>query len=532
MLVRASRISRVAARMSSGAVPELTFDKYPFLKELDLEASNLGGYDGAWFGTGPTLVATNPATGEAIATVRGVTVDEYERCMDAMDSAKARWAELPAPQRGEIVRQMGDALREKIEPLGKLVSLEMGKIKAEGVGEVQEAVDICDYATGLSRMLNGQVIPSERPGHFMMERWNPLKGHVGMITAFNFPVAVAFWNSALSLVAGNCQVWKGAESVPLTQVACTKIMASVLAKHGFEGVATLAAGAGAEVGAKMASDRRIELLSFTGSTEVGREVNATVARRFGKSIMELGGNNAMVVMDDADIEMTVRAAFFSAVGTCGQRCTSLRRLLVHTAVYDDLLEQLKKAYSNVESRMGNPLDEDTLVGPLHNEAAVQKYLAYIERIKATPGARVLCGGKRVERDGFFVEPTIVEIDADADVVQEELFAPVLYVSRIHSLEEGIEVNNSVRQGLSSAIFTKSQENMFRWTGSQGSDCGIVNVNIGTSGAEIGGAFGGEKDTGAGGRESGSDAWKQYCTRQTCTVNYTSELPLAQGITFE
>ncbi|KAJ8574669.1 hypothetical protein ON010_g4545 [Phytophthora cinnamomi] len=452
----------------------------------------------------------------------------HAQVLAAMDEAKPQWCDLPAPARGEIVRQIGEELRNKRDALGKLISLEMGKIYVEGVGEVQEAIDICDFAVGLSRTLNGSVIPSERPGHFMMERYNPLKGHVGIVTAFNFPCAVLFWNAALSLVCGNTQIWKPSESLSLTSVACTKIIADVLERNGHPGaIASLICGSGAEVGEAMLHDKSMELISFTGSTKVGRHVNEVVSSRFGKTILELGGNNAMIVDKDADLEMALRATLFSAVGTAGQRCTSLRRLFLHEDIHDEFLNRLVSAYQNV--KIGDPLKDGVLCGPLHNTQAVKNYLDGIDSIKKQ-GGKILTGGKKVEGDGHFVEPTIVSIAHDADIVQKEIFAPILYALKFKTLEEAIEKNNAVPQGLSSSLFTKNQAAIFKWTGPLGSDCGIVNINIGPSGAEIGGAFGGEKETG-GGRESGSDAWKQYMRRSTCTINYSKELPLAQGIDF-
>jgi aldehyde dehydrogenase family 7 protein A1 len=435
----------------------------------------------------------------------------------------------PPPARGELVRQIGEALRAKKAELGALVSLEMGKISAEGLGEVQEAIDICEFAVGLSRTLNGAIIPSERPGHFMMERWNPLKGHVAVISAFNFPCAVFFWNAALSLVAGNTQIWKGADSTSLVTVACQKIVADVMTANGYAGVTTMIQGPGATIGEGIITDKRFELISFTGSTAVGHRVSDACSKRFAKKILELGGNNAMIILDDADQKLAVRAALFSAVGTAGQRCTSLRRLMIQAGVYDEIVGKLVSAYGNI--KIGDPLEAGVLCGPLHNPAAVAAYADGVARAVAQ-GGKVLIGGKVLaERVGNFVQPTLIEISSDAPIVSEEIFAPIMYVIKIADLKEGIAANNSVPQGLSSSLFTTNQRAVFEWSGPSGSDCGIVNINIGPSGAEIGGAFGGEKDTG-GGRESGSDAWKQYMRRSTCTVNYSKELPLAQGINFD
>jgi len=381
----------------------------------------------------------------------------------------------------------------------------------------------------LSRMFSGSVIPSERPDHFMMERWNPLRGHVGIITAFNFPCAVFFWNAAISLVCGNTNLWKGASSTSLVTVACTKIVADVLEKEGVAGaIACTVQGSASVVGEAILNDKRIELISFTGSTGVGKHVVSCVSKRFGKHILELGGNNAMIVMDDADLALALRATVFSAVGTAGQRCTSLRRLYVQEKIHDEFLARLKTAYGSV--KIGDPLEGGVLCGPLHTQAAVGEYTDGLKKAQQQ-GGRIVIGGKVLKREGNFVEPTLVTIPTSADIVNEELFAPVLYVMKFKSLEEAIALNNAVPQGLASSLFTKNQAAVFQWTGPSGSDCGIVNVNIGPSGAEIGGAFGGEKETG-GGRESGSDSWKQYMRRSTCTINHSKSLPLAQGIQFD
>jgi aldehyde dehydrogenase family 7 protein A1 len=443
-----------------------------------------------------------------------------------MDTKRNEWARLPAPVRGQIVRDIGEALRTHKEDLASIISLEMGKIYPEALGEVQEGIDICEFALGISRQVGGSVFPSERPDHFMMERWLPLKGNVGIITAFNFPAAVYFWNAALSLVCGNTQILKPAPTGSLIAIACTKVVNEVLAKHGFESVNSLFLG-DADVGNAIVEDNKTTLVSFTGSTHVGRKVAQTVAGRFGEHILELGGNNATVVMPDADLDMVIMSSVFGAVGTAGQRCTSLRRMIIHEDVYDQVRDGLVNAYKTVP--IGNPLHKGTLMGPLHNQAAVDKFLEYVKRVP-TEGGKVIYGGAKVDGPGNFVTPAIAEMPTGAQMLQEELFAPLLYLVKVKSLEEAIEINNGVDQGLSSSLFTKNQAAVFHWTGPLGSDCGIANVNIGTSGAEIGGAFGGEKATG-GGRESGSDAWKGYCRRQTITVNYSKELPLAQGIVF-
>ncbi|KAL2913764.1 Alpha-aminoadipic semialdehyde dehydrogenase [Polyrhizophydium stewartii] len=469
----------------------------------------------------------NPATGRIIAGTRVGTPADLQRTLDLIDKIKPMWRDTPAPRRGEIVRQMRVALNDRIQDLGKLVALEMGKILPEGVGEVQEYVDICDYALGLSRMIGGGVVPSERPGHFMMEQWNPL-GTVGVISAFNFPVAVYGWNSALSLVCGNPVVWKSAPTTNLSAVAVTKILERVLEENNLPGALCSLVTGGADVGEAMARSPRVDLLSFTGSTAVGRHVGTIVQERFGRVLLELGGNNAIIVMEDADLDLAVRSVLFAAVGTAGQRCTTTRRLIIHESIYDDFIERLVKAYGQV--RIGDPLQEGTLCGPLHTKNAVEQYKKGLESV-VQQGGKILYGGKVLDRPGNFVMPTITQIDPSAPVVQNEIFVPILHTFRFKTIEEAIQINNSVKQGLSSSLFTSSISNLFKWTGPNGSDCGIVNCNIPTNGAEIGGAFGGEKETG-GGRESGSDSWKQYMRRQTCTVNYSGALPLAQGIKFE
>jgi aldehyde dehydrogenase (NAD+) len=424
------------------------------------------------------------------------------------------------------VRRLGDALREKIEPLGALVTLEMGKILPEGIGEVQEMVDICDFAVGLSRQLYGNTMASERPNHRMYEHWHPL-GPVGVISAFNFPVAVWSWNSALAAVCGDTVVWKPSERTPLTAIAVTRIAHEVMGGSGFEGVFNLVVGDGATVGNLMNQDTRLPLISATGSCNMGRIVGPAVAKRMGRSILELGGNNAVIVMDDADLDLAVRATLFSAVGTAGQRCTSLRRLLLHRAIADKMVSRLTEAYRQVS--IGDPLEPGTLMGPLVGERAIEQMMSALD-IAREQGARIVTGGNRLDRPGFFVEPTIAAVPKKATITQQETFAPILWVIEFDTLEEAIEIQNGVTQGLSSAIFTESVRNAEKFLSASGSDCGIANVNIGTSGAEIGGAFGGEKETG-GGREAGSDAWKAYMRRQTTTVNWGDDLPLAQGIEF-
>jgi len=504
--------------------------KYGFLKELGLESSNSGVYNGKWFANGVVTKSICPANGDVIAEVKQGTVQDYEECVVASQSAWKMWADIPAPKRGEIVRQIGVALREKLEPLGKLISMEMGKILPEGIGEVQEYVDICDYAVGLSRMFEGKVIPSERPNHALLEMWNPL-GTIGIITAFNFPVAVFGWNNAIAMICGNTMIWKGAPSTPLCSIATTKIVADVLEKNNLPGAICSLVCGGADVGNAMSTDKRLPLISFTGSTHVGKQVAVTVQERFGRHLLELGGNNAILVDESADVDLVVRAALFACAGTAGQRCTTTRRLVLHAKVYDEILRRLVKAYEQLLPKLGDPLETGVLYGPLHNQAAVNSYAAAIKEAVAL-GGKVEFGGKVLDRQGFFVEPTIISnLKPDDSVVMKETFAPILYVLKCHSVDEAIAINNCVDQGLSSSLFTQNLGDVFKWLGPKGSDCGIVNINIPTSGAEIGGAFGGEKHTG-GGRESGSDSWKQYMRRSTCTINYGKDLPLAQGIKFE
>eukprot|EP00271_Cylindrocystis_brebissonii_P006764 TRINITY_DN19562_c0_g1_i1.p1 TRINITY_DN19562_c0_g1~~TRINITY_DN19562_c0_g1_i1.p1 ORF type:complete len:513 (+),score=110.36 TRINITY_DN19562_c0_g1_i1:197-1735(+) len=481
---------------------------------------------GKWGGTGSIRTSVGPSENQPLASVVEASLEDYEASICACESVKQQWMEMPAPKRGDIVRQIGEALRTNLQQLGSLVSLEMGKILAEGVGEVQEFIDMCDFAAGLSRQLAGAVLPSERRDHFMMEHWNPL-GIVGVITAFNFPCAVLGWNACLALVCGNVVVWKGSPTTPLVSIATTRIIAGVLKRNGLPGAIFTCLCGGAEIGDALARDERVALVSFTGSTKVGKAVRKVVNARFGRCLLELSGNNAIVVMPDADLALAQRGVLFAAVGTAGQRCTTCRRLYLHEAIYDTFVAQLVHSYKQV--KVGHPLEEGTLMGPLHTPEAKERFVEGIQKAREQ-GGRILSGGNVIERPGNFVEATLVEIASDAPCVKDELFAPVLYVMKFKTLEEAIALNNSVAQGLSSSIFTKSPETIFRWTGPSGSDCGIVNVNIPTSGAEIGGAFGGEKATG-GGREAGSDSWKQYMRRSTCTINYGKELPLAQGISF-
>jgi len=503
-----------------------------FLEDLGIDDLNSGAYCGTWLeGGGATLDSFDPSSGERIAGVRQATAADYERCVGAAHEAFLRWREVPAPRRGELVRRCGDAIRANKEALGRLITLEMGKILQEGWGEVQEVIDIGDFAVGQSRMLYGLSMHSERPGHAMREQWHPL-GAVGVITAFNFPMAVFGWNAMLAWVCGDACVWKPASTTPLCAIGLTNVVRPVLEAEGFGALATLCIGSGREVGQRMLEDGRLPLISFTGSTKVGRNVAATVSARFGRTILELGGNNAIVVMDDADLDLALPAILFGAVGTAGQRCTSTRRILVHEAIADEVERRLVQAYAGI--RIGDPMEEGTLCGPLVEPAAVDEMASAIERVQAE-GGELLCGGGRAEvrgklAGGNFVVPAILRAENRYETVQQETFAPVLYLIRVKDIDDAIQKHNDVPQGLSSALFTLDVRNAERFLSAVGSDCGIANVNIGTSGAEIGGAFGGEKETG-GGRESGSDAWKAYMRRQTNTVNWSRELPLAQGIQF-
>lgn len=511
----------------------ISSDKYAWLRnDLKLSAVNHGVVDGSGLrkGGGTSHPSYSPTTGEVIAEVSQANMEDYERAVTDAREAWKVWAAVPAPHRGEIVRQIGEALREYKQQLGDLESLEIGKIRTEGAGEVQEFIDVCDFAVGISRQLDGKIFPSERPGHDLQERWNPV-GLVGIITAFNFPVAVLGWNAAIALVCGNVLIHKPAPTANLSSIAIHEIIQKVLKQNNLPaGICTLVCG-GADLGKAMAEDRRVDLLSFTGSTEVGRQVACTVQNRFGRSLLELGGNNAVIVMDDADADMVVNAVTFASIGTTGQRCTTCRRVFLHESMYDQVLPRLIAAYQQVmDKKTGDPLDANTLFGPMHSQMGVDQYMDAIEKVKKENG-KIEIGGKRIDRAGLFVEPTIVTgLSPTNNLVLTETFAPILYVFKFSDLDEAIQYNNNVEQGLSSSLFTRDIGRIMKWLGPFGSDCGIVNVNIPTSGAEIGGAFGGNKATG-GGRESGSDSWKQYMRRSTCTVNYSKELPLAQGIDF-
>jgi aldehyde dehydrogenase (NAD+) len=503
-----------------------------FLKELGIEGSNSGAYAGTWLPTtGAWLESRSPASGELIARVRQATPAEYETCVRAAHEAFARWREVPAPKRGEIVRRIGERLRAKKDALGRLVSLEMGKILQEGWGEVQEAIDIADFAVGQSRMLYGLSLHSERPQHAMREQWHPL-GAVGVITAFNFPVAVWAWNAMLAFICGDPCVWKPSNLTPLCAIATINVVRPVLEAEGFGALATLVIGEPAQIGELMCDDPRLPLISFTGSTAVGRGVGSRVASRFGRTILELGGNNAIILAEDADLDLALPAIVFGAVGTAGQRCTSTRRLIVHESLAAEVERRLLLAYKGL--RIGDPMDPKTLCGPLISAQALANMQAAIAQA-VTEGGELLCGGERVSLSGklaggHYVQPAIVRVKTQSAAVARETFAPILYVLPTKNFETALALHNAVPQGLSSAIFTMNMRYAERFLAASGSDCGIANVNIGTSGAEIGGAFGGEKETG-GGRESGSDAWKAYMRRQTNTINYSREMPLAQGIQF-
>ena len=503
------------------------------LKVLGIKKTNNGTSTGSTnFGSGEEISSYSPVDGALIAKVNTTTKADYEKVLIAATSAYTTWRTKPAPQRGEIVRQFGDKLREYKEPLGKLVSYEMGKSYQEGLGEVQEMIDICDFAVGLSRQLHGLTMHSERPGHRMYEQYHPL-GVVGIISAFNFPVAVWAWNTALAWICGDVCIWKPSEKTPLCGIACQNIAAEVLKANNLpEGISCLING-DYKVGELMTNDVRIPLISATGSTRMGKIVAQTVAGRLGKSLLELGGNNAIIVTPDADIKMTVIGAVFGAVGTAGQRCTSTRRLIIHESIYDKVKTAIVAAYKQL--RIGNPLDEKNHVGPLIDTGAVAMYQKALEKVVAEGGKIIIKGGVlegKGYESGCYVKPAIAEAENSFEIVQHETFAPILYLLKYKGdVTDAIAIQNGVAQGLSSAIMTNNLREAELFLSANGSDCGIANVNIGTSGAEIGGAFGGEKETG-GGRESGSDAWKIYMRRQTNTINYTTELPLAQGIKFD
>lgn len=511
-----------------------SFDIESTLKRLGINDINPGACTGTqWFNTiGDIIESYSPADGALIGKIRQGTADDYEKIISLSQEAFKKWRLVPAPKRGEVVRQIGNALRDAKEDLGRLVSYEMGKIYQEGLGEVQEMIDICDFAVGLSRQLHGFTMHSERPEHRMYEQYHPL-GIVGVISAFNFPVAVWSWNAMLALVCGDTVVWKPSSKVMLCAIAVHNIIADVLKKNNVpEGTVCLIAGNSKTVGDNFLGDKRVPLISATGSTNVGKRVGRIVGERLGRSLLELGGNNAIIITPDADMDMALRAVLFGAVGTCGQRCTSTRRLIIHESVYEQFRSKLVNAYKHV--RIGHPLDPHTLVGPLIDKGAVKDFTNAIEQVKQE-GGTIVCGGEVLTGEGYesgcYVTPCIAEVQNHYKIVQHETFAPLLYLIKYKTIEEAIELQNDVPQGLSSSIFSTNMRETELFLSHRGSDCGIANVNIGTSGAEIGGAFGGEKETG-GGRESGSDSWKIYMRRQTNTINYGKELPLAQGIKFD
>jgi aldehyde dehydrogenase (NAD+) len=517
-------------------------DTKGLLAALDITHTNPGGFDGRWLGSGPSLDVVTPTDGSTIATVTQVSEAEHDRIVARAHETFLGWRKVPAPKRGEVVRQIGQALRERKRALGALVTLEMGKILAEGEGEVQEMIDICDFATGLSRQLYGLTMQSERPDHRMYEQWHPL-GVVGVISAFNFPVAVWSWNAALAAVCGDATVWKPASKTPLTAIAVTKIAQQVAEANGVDpAIFSLTVGKGSTVGERLLHDRRIPLVSCTGSCTIGYHVAEVVGRRLGRTILELGGNNAVIVTPHADLELALPAILFGAVGTAGQRCTSTRRIIVHESVKGELLRRLTRAYADV--RIGDPRKPDTIMGPLVTHAAVEEMMSAVAQVKRE-GGEILAGGERLNGTdhpgGHYVTPCIATANNDFAIVQQETFAPILYIigygsaaatprQAVDEIEQAVALHNGVPQGLSSAIFTEHVREAEYFLSHRGSDCGIANVNIGTSGAEIGGAFGGEKETG-GGRESGSDSWKVYMRRQTNTINWSTGLPLAQGIKF-
>ena len=519
------------AKESSKTAATKTNSAAATLKTLGLKAVNPGVFDGEWSGSGKLLQSFSPNDGNLLAEVRTATPPEYERALQRAAAAFAKWKTIPAPKRGEVIRQLGNALRDAKTDLGMLVTLEAGKIVAEGQGEVQEMIDICDFAVGLSRQLYGLTIASERPNHRMMEQWHPL-GVAGVITAFNFPVAVWAWNTALAAVCGDATVWKPSSLTPLTAIATIKIAEAVCRANSVDpAIFTLVIGDGAIVGQRLLDDKRVPLISATGSCKMGVRVAESVGRRFGRTILELGGNNAIIVAPSANLDLALRAIVFGAVGTAGQRCTSTRRIIVHESMRDALVKRLVKAYEQIP--IGNPAQPGTLMGPLINRDAVAEMQAALEKVREE-GGKILFGGENLVGPKFpggcYVRPCLVAARHDMKIVHEETFAPILYLISYQKFDDAIAYQNEVPQGLSSAIFTNDAREAELFLSARGSDCGIATVNLGTSGAEIGGAFGGEKETG-GGRESGSDSWKAYMRRQTATINYGTDLPLSQGIKF-
>lgn len=502
-----------------------------FLKKLGIKNENYGacyGPDG-WLSTNNQgkIDSINPSDNKKIASVYNCSIDDYTKVVNQSLEAQKEWRKVPAPERGSLVRMMGNALRDYKDPLGSLVSFEMGKIKEEGDGEVQEMIDIADFSVGQSRMLYGKTMHSERKNHRMYEQWHPL-GIVGVISAFNFPVAVWSWNAFIAAICGNTTIWKPSPSAPLCAIAIQNICNEVLAQNQAPNIFSSVIGPGSIIGEEMINDKNISLVSFTGSTKVGRHVNEQVSKRFGKIILELGGNNCIIVDETADMSLVIPAVVFGAVGTAGQRCTSTRRVIVHKSKYEELKTRLIAAYKQV--KIGDPLQKGTLMGPLVNSRSIDDFNKAVKKAKDL-GGEILYGGTEIDGDGNFINPTIIKGENNWDIVQEETFSSILYLMTFEKLEDAIRLHNDVPQGLSSSLFTLNIRNAEYFLSSQGSDCGIANINIGTSGAEIGGAFGGEKETG-GGRESGSDSWKQYMRRQTNTINWSNELPLAQGIKFK
>jgi aldehyde dehydrogenase (NAD+) len=507
-----------------------SYEKYPFLKELGITEVNPGACAGPddWndIKGKSALDVLTPIDGSVIVRIALASEQDYEHVIKVAQRSFREWRMIPAPKRGQIVREIAWEIRRLKEPLGKLITLEMGKILAEGMGEVQEVIDIADFAVGLSRQLYGLTMQSERPYHQMYEQWHPL-GVVGIITAFNFPMAVWSWNSMIAAVCGDTMVWKPSSKTPLSAIALQHIVNRVMKANGLAGIFNLVVGKGSTVGERLINDKRIALISATGSTAMGRRVAEAAAKRLARTILELGGNNAIIVTPDANLDLAIRAILFAAVGTAGQRCTTTRRIIAQKSIIDELTTRLVKAYAQV--RIGDPLDASTLMGPLVDHDAVEIMMKALETLPSQ-GGKIIVGGKRLDKSGYYVTPAIVRVPGNTQLVCEETFAPVLYIMPYETLDDAIRLHNEVPQGLSSAIFTESLKEAERFLSAVGSDCGIANVNIGTSGAEIGGAFGGEKDTG-GGREAGSDAWKQYMRRQTNTINWSDRLPLAQGIRF-
>jgi aldehyde dehydrogenase (NAD+) len=501
------------------------------LTRLGLEKINTGAWAGGSIeiqnSSAEIVDSVNPSTGQVLSSVQLAGLAEYEQVVQKAQDVYLKWRMLPAPKRGEIVREMGEALRQHKDDLGALVSMECGKMLSEGLGEVQESIDMADFCVGLSRQLYGLSMHSERPEHRMYEQWHPI-GVIGVITAFNFPNAVWAWNAMVALVCGDTVIWKPSLKAPLTAIATHKLMNDVLVSHGFEGAIGLIIGSDAEVGETMISDKRLPLISATGSTRMGRHVNQVVAGRLGRCLLELGGNNAIIVDETADLDLALRGVAFGAVGTAGQRCTSTRRLFLHSSIASEFTERLVSAYEKFP--IGNAMDSGVLVGPLIDQDAVSQFEHAVTTAQSQ-GGKVLAGGSALDQPGFYVQPTLIKASTSMPITKEETFAPILYIFEYDDLNQAIAEQNDVPQGLSSAIFSDSFRKVERFLSPAGSDCGIANVNIGTSGAEIGGAFGGEKETG-GGREAGSDSWKAYMRRQTCTLNWSTDLPLAQGVTFD